>query len=333
MKVIVDCDPGNGIPGANVDDAVALTVAMAAPELDVRAVWTVFGNTSAREGYGAAERLFAGLRSSPPVLRQGFDHPMSGDRERWRSRLDAPSQDPATFSLWGSSEAPARSVRGSENDPLPGLVEDVRAAGAGTTLACLGPLTNIARLAQQAPATLASIDRIYLMGGALADPELVDTNFAVDPVAAAMVLRSGIPLTIVPLDVTRTTCLSAADWAEIGKRAPDAAAATRVRRAAAWLEPWLEHSARTRPVDGMWLHDLVVIAMLVDPSIVRTETATVTLLDHPSGKLARSAEGVAVELVTQVDNRALLALLARAVLSPRSPLAGDDLADTADSPG
>ena len=49
MKLIIDCDPGNGIPGANVDDAIALAYAVRQPAFDVRAIWTVFGNTSATE--------------------------------------------------------------------------------------------------------------------------------------------------------------------------------------------------------------------------------------------------------------------------------------------
>ena len=60
-KIIIDCDPGNGIPGANVDDAIALAYAVRQPAFDVRAIWTVFGNTSATEGRAAAEALLASL--------------------------------------------------------------------------------------------------------------------------------------------------------------------------------------------------------------------------------------------------------------------------------
>lgn len=315
MKLIIDCDPGNGVPGANVDDAVALVFALRHPELDLRAIWTVFGNTSAAEGFEAARRIVAQLRAELPV-RCGSDRPLSGDRDAWRRRLDSPSQDPAVYSLWGAGPAPVRYGASDADDPLPALERDLRAAGDGVVLACLGPLTNVARLVRAAPDALAGVERICLMGGTLGHGDLVDTNFAVDPLAAALVLHSGIPLTIVPLDVTRTTELSRKWWRELvdapgGPRDP-------LRDVAEWLEPWLEYSSRTRPVGGMWLHDLVAVATLAEPTIVASRRVRVDVADSPAGKLVRRADGVEVELVTEVDNEALLALLAVA-LRPKAP--------------
>lgn len=314
MKLIIDCDPGNGVPGANVDDAVALVFALRHPELDVRAIWTVFGNTSAAEGFEAARRIVAQLRADLPV-RCGSDRPLSGDRDVWRRRLDSPSQDPAVYSLWGAGTAPVR-YGATDADPLPALMRDLRAAGDGVVLACLGPLTDVARLVRAQPDALAGVERICLMGGTLGHGDLVDTNFAVDPLAAALVLHSGIPLTIVPLDVTRTTELSRQWWQELVDHAPDPQ--DPLRDVAEWLEPWLEYSSRTRPVDGMWLHDLVAVATLAEPTIVASRKVRVDVADSPAGKLIRRADGVEVELVTKVSNEALLALWADA-LRPQAP--------------
>lgn len=310
MKLIIDCDPGNGIPGANVDDAIALTVALRAPELRVSAIWSVFGNTSAAEGEAAARRLLDELGCDGPVVHRGFDVPTHGDRTTWRDRLDAPRHDPAVYPLWGANR-PLPSPLPADAE-LPALVDDLATAGEGVTLACLGPLTNVAELLAEAPEALAGVERICLMGGAFGFDDLVDTNFAVDPPAAAAVLAAGLPLSIVPLDVTRTTELSERRWRGLLDSLPEhrRAAGQAVDR---WLAPWLAHSSRTRPVDGMWLHDLVVIAMLIDPAVVTRRTERVSLASSPAGKLRHDPTGVPVDLITAVDNDRLLAILADAL--------------------
>ncbi|MCF2707330.1 nucleoside hydrolase [Arcanobacterium haemolyticum] len=336
MKIILDCDPGNGIPGANVDDAVALTYAVCEEACDLVAVWTVFGNTSAAEGEAAAHTLLDELDAKDVVVRRGSAVPLSGEAVAWRTKLDAPSQHPEVYSLWGVQSAPVRYGRGERlaDDELHGLIEDLQRAGDGVVLACIGPLTNVARLIHDRPEALAGVERIALMGGCLGEGDLVDTNFAVDPEAARIVLESGIPLTIVPLDVTRTTELSMDKWRDLrelgteqdlegfdgaqGGRHADAAAIGR------WLEPWITYSAATRPVNGMWLHDLVVVAQLVDPMIVSRRRAMVSVA--PSGKLievsgkgepsaaAGASRAVEVDLVTTVDNDRLVDRWVRAVL-------------------
>ena len=309
MKLIIDCDPGNGIPGANVDDAIALAYGVRQPVFDVRAIWTVFGNTSAAEGRAAARSLLASLASELPV-RRGSEEPLDGRRGYWRSILDAPSQDPAVYRLWGPGPPRRGGAAALGADPLPGLIEDLEDAGEDVILACLGPLTNVARLIRDAPEALAGVRSIHLMGGCLGMGELVDTNFAVDPGAARLVLGAGIPLTVVPLDVTRTTELSGARWRavrDLGHADLDAIGS--------WLEPWLAHSDRTRPVDGMWLHDLVVLAALAEPGLVTRERARVAVLDDPAGKLVRDPDGVGVDLITGVDNDALIEAWVAAILS------------------
>ena len=309
MKLIIDCDPGNDIPGANVDDAIALAYAVRQPAFDVRAIWTVFGNTSATEGRAAAEALLASLGTELPV-RRGAEEPLDGRRDHWRDLLDAPSRDPRVYRLWGPRPPRRDAAAAPGADPMPVLVEDLRDAGEDVILACLGPLTNVARLVREAPGSLAGVRSIHLMGGCLGAGALVDTNFAVDPEAARVVLGAGIPLTIVPLDVTRTTELSPARWRavrELGHPDLDAVAT--------WLEPWLAHSDRTRPVNGMWLHDLVVLAELAHPGLVTRERARVAVLGDPAGKLVLDPGGVAVDLVTGVDNDALIADWVEAILT------------------
>jgi inosine-uridine nucleoside N-ribohydrolase len=316
MKVVIDCDPGNGVPGANVDDAIALAFALRHPEIEVESIWTVFGNTSAAEGRDAAAQLLRELGARGPRLLQGADTPLSGERAAWRSRLDAPGRSPEVCRRWGVAEPPHRYGAEAGEDPLPALAADLLAAGDGVTLVCLGPLTNLARLLRDAPAALAGIERVCLMGGFLARNEDVDTNFAVDPHAARAVLRSGLPLTVVPLDVTRTTELSWERWTRISAQAR-ARSPEDLASIGRWLEPWLAHSSATRPVNGMWLHDLVVLAALVEPGLVARARRRVRIAERPAGKLLPDPEGTEVDMVTAVDNDRLVEAWAEAVLGVR----------------
>lgn len=323
LRVIVDCDPGNGIPGANVDDAIALAYALRCETLDVAAIWTVFGNTSAAEGYDATNSLLSELRAPAVPVLQGCDSPLEGPDARafWRARLDAPSQDETVYSRWGAREPVQRYGAGAGESAdvasTEHLAASLAAAGPGVTLACLGPLTNVARVLAQQPDAFAGVERICLMGGFLANNDEVDTNFAVDPVAAERVLTAGLPVTVVPLDVTRTTVLSAARWHSIrnsatGEHALDA------RFIGSWLEPWLAHSEATRPVDGMWIHDLVVLLALVHPELVASTRTRVSVAKQPAGKLREDENGAEVELITAVDNAGLISVWAQTVLGVRT---------------
>lgn len=326
LRIVIDCDPGNGIPGANVDDAIALAYALRCERLDVAAIWTVCGNTSAAEGYDAANRLLTELHTTGVPVLQGCDTPLAGPgaRANWRARLDAPSQDPTVYSRWGATgptrrygtaETGGAGNSGDSDDAssIERLAASLVASGSGTTLACLGPLTNVARLFTDEPSACRGVERICLMGGYLAGGREVDTNFAVDPQAAHRVLTAGIPVTVVPLDVTRTTVLTASHWTHLrdsttGQHAKDA------RTIGTWLEPWLAHSEATRPVQGMWIHDLVVLIALTHPELVSSERTRVSIRQQPPGKLRRDDSGTEVELITAVDNTGLISTWANTVL-------------------
>lgn len=101
MSLIIDCDPGNGIPGANVDDALALCLAWSSPQLDLASVWTVFGNVSAAEGAQAAHRLAQTFGVSTPIL-TGCDAPLDTyvSRGAWRDKMETPRRAPDVERLW-----------------------------------------------------------------------------------------------------------------------------------------------------------------------------------------------------------------------------------------
>ncbi|WP_122820512.1 nucleoside hydrolase [Varibaculum vaginae] len=351
MPLIIDCDPGNGIPGANVDDALALCLAWSASQLEVSSVWTVFGNVTAAEAVNSAQFLADTFRVNTPILK-GCDRPLDTYRapSKWREKLDAPRFDSEILKLWGKSDCFKSGTISAQEDTSVSedekceppeqtalrLAKDIlrNDSESSITIAALGPLTNIAALIRFQPDAAKRIKEIFLMGGCLGYGDLVDTNFAIDPLAASIVLRSGIKVTIVPIDVTRTTHMSLEYWLNTLEWACKYSQnVDRAMTIDSWLRPWIKYSDRTRPVDGMWVHDMVVIAHLLCPDITQVTSGFFKLSPHPKGKLIQIPnDGPAInqnfgsskqlkkklskaQVITSVDNDRLLSLWKRAVFS------------------
>lgn len=323
LPIIIDCDPGNGIPGANVDDALALLYALRHPELDCRAVWTVFGNTPSETGAKCAQEIVDRATlfdQTPPHIQQGSPRPLQAGTQRWDQQREDYASSPEGVSAWGDGRLVP--VAGDGNSSIDEAVAeklfrdvtDAASVAAATsasqkvTIVAIGPLTNIARLLTAHPECRELIEQIVLMGGCFGFGDLVDTNFAVDPEAAQIVFDSAIPLTVVPLDTTRTTHMSQERWERILKACTDKDLADSLRQ---WINPWLAFSQQTRPVDGMWVHDLVALFALTNPELVSIEDAHCAV--NEAGKLTRCADGRLASVVTAVDNEGLLGALERAI--------------------
>ena len=330
VNIIVDCDPGNGVPGANVDDALAIAYALRSEKLKTRAIWTVFGNTTSDLGYSSAEALLRSMGRMDVPVRRGADGPLQGSRQPWLTKRLNAASSPEAPEAWRNAVGARARFHASSPDMASAVPEvsgsdqfaqDVLACSGPVSVAAIGPLTNIARLISDEPQVVGHIERISIMGGAIGFGDEVDTNFAVDPVAARRVLESGIPITLVPLDVTRTTHLSQRCWDRMIAEA-DASKAPWKDSMDDWLRPWLTYSRRTRPVDGMWLHDMVSVLALAERDLVALRPARVNLAD--SGKLlladrhgdqpGNGVESYEVELCTGVDNSRMIQVWQEAVL-------------------
>ena len=323
LPIIVDCDPGNGIPGANVDDALALLYALRHPELDCRAVWTVFGNTPSDTGAKCTQEIVdrAALSGqTPPHIQPGSTHPLHASTQRWDQQREEYASSPEGIRAWGDGrfvpvagdgnasidEAVAEKLFRDVTDAVSAAVAP--STGQKVTIVAIGPLTNIARLLVAHPECSELVGQIVLMGGCFGFDDLVDTNFAVDPEAAQIVFDSAIPLTVVPLDTTRTTHMSEERWDRMLKACTDEDLAEALRQ---WINPWLAFSQQTRPVDGMWVHDLVSLFALTNPELVSIEDAHCAV--NESGKLKRCSDGRLVSVVTAVDNEGLLGALEQVI--------------------
>ncbi|HIC8797777.1 pyrimidine-specific ribonucleoside hydrolase RihA [Aeromonas veronii] len=190
LPVILDCDPGH-------DDAIALILALASPELKVLAVTTSAGNQTPDKTLNNALRILTLLGLDDIPVAAGAPKPLAreliiADNVHGESGLDGPKLPDPAFAPQAMTgiELMARCLRESA-EPV--------------TLVPTGPLTNIALLLAAHPELKSKIARIVLMGGAAGAGNwtpAAEFNIYVDPEAADMVFKSGIPITMCGLDVT-----------------------------------------------------------------------------------------------------------------------------------
>lgn len=252
-RIIIDTDPG-------VDDAFALFLAMTSPELKIEAITAVAGNVPLSFTLPNALRLveIAG-RTDIPVA-AGAAAPLA-------RRLITAANVHGENGLAGA-EFPAPSIK-----PVPEPAVDVLRAIIGKnpgeiTLVCLGPLTNIAQALQADPGLAKKIAQITMMGGSFSGGNITpaaEFNFYVDPEAADIVFRSGVPITMVGLDVTEKVTFTEKHLAmvEAGK-GPVSMAIAKIGRLVFEI-------ARKRGANGFHMHDPLAMASLLDSEILRLE--------------------------------------------------------------
>lgn len=275
MDVVIDTDPGLGTLGADPEDALAIALALASPELIVRALTCVHGNVPLRHGFGNAAQLLAVLGRTDVPLAAGHAGPLEPHPEhaRWLAERDGWERVVPTPPL-----------------PEPRAVEVLAAA---TTVIAIGPLTNVAEALRSGVA----FERVIVMGGAFTVPGNVtataEFNLFADPRAAQLVLDAGVRPLFVGLDVCHQTHLPAKPAGALGALFAHAAA------------PWLAS-------DGPYLYDSLAVAAAIRPDLLTVEPAHVRIA--PDGT-SRVGDGPPNALVARaVDADAFHALLAERVL-------------------
>jgi purine nucleosidase len=252
-KIIIDTDPGQ-------DDAVAILLALASPaELEVLGITAVAGNVplpltqkNARIVCELAgkpgTRVFAGCAA--PIARPL----VTAEHVHGKTGLDGPQLPDPTMPL-------------QAQNAVDFLIETLRAEPAGTVTLCpLGPLTNIAVALTRAPDIAARIQEIVLMGGAYFEvgniTPAAEFNIYVDPEAADIVFRSGVPITVMPLDVTHkalTTRPRIEAFRALGTEPG--------RMVAEWTDFFERFDKEKYGSEGAPLHDPCVIAWLIRPEL------------------------------------------------------------------
>ena len=244
-RIIIDTDPGK-------DDAVAILLALASPELDVLALVAVAGNVPLARTEGNARRILElGGRADIPV-HAGCARPMV------RPPLTAEHVHGGTGLHGLDLPEPRTPVRPEHGVDY--LVDTLRASSGDITLCLLGPATNLAVALVKAPDVAACIAEVVWMAGARSEGGNVtpaaEYNVHADPEAAHVLLSSGVPLTLLPLDLThqvRATEERLARLRQVGTAAALAVAA---------LYSGVEEGGQGGP-----LHDPCVIAHLLRPGL------------------------------------------------------------------
>ena len=253
--MILDCDPGH-------DDAIALLLALASPELDLLGVTTTYGNQTLEKTTANAIRVLELVERSDVPVAAGADRPFVRElavaaHVHGESGLDGPSLPPPHTPPAGQSavELVAEAVRGSRTP---------------VTLVATGPLTNAARYLEQHGGD--GLERIVVMGGAIAEGNITpaaEFNVWADPEAAQQVFSGGLDVTMIGLDVTHKAIL--------GPTVVDRLrAAGRVGAFVAELNEFFSRYHRqTYGWDGAPIHDAVAVAHVIRPGLVETRRRNV----------------------------------------------------------
>lgn len=260
QKIIIDTDPGQ-------DDALAILLALASPELDVLGITAVAGNVPlALTELNIRKVCELADRADIPVF-SGCDRPMQRPLRTAEHVHGATGLD--------GTDLPEPTMILQKQHATDFIIETVRKAPEGTiTLCALGPLTNIATAFAKAPDIVSRVGQIVAMGGGFFEggniTPAAEFNIWVDPEAADIVFKAGVPLTILPLDVTHQV-LTTGERIEAIR-----ALGTPVARAAAgWLEFFERFDEAKYGTDGGPLHDPNVIAWLLQPTLYESRTCNV----------------------------------------------------------
>ncbi len=291
MPLIIDND-------MSFDDVMAIAYLATQPDVELLAV-TVTGTGIAHCGPGArnARSLLNELQAPSVPTACGSEQPVAGGKvfpEEWRARADA---------LFGLEIAGIPGTpRGTAVDLL---AETIAGSDRPVTILATGPLTNLAQVLDADPQLADGIARIVIMGGAVdvdgnasadGSPAPAEWNFAADPTAAAMILASGVPITLVPLDATNEV--------KITRAFADGLHADASAGPANLVDELLLRSPLSIDLDYFW--DALAAVMLIEPTVATTEEARLAVpADGPeAGRTTRADDGTPITLATAADREA-----------------------------
>jgi inosine-uridine nucleoside N-ribohydrolase len=240
--VLIDCDPGH-------DDAIALLLALASPEVELLGVTTVAGNQTLAKTTANAIRVLELVGGEDVVVAAGADRPLV--REPFvaayvhgETGLDGPALPPPR----------AHPV---DEHAVDFLAERL---GPRVVLVATGPLTNVALLLERG----ARPERIVVMGGSIGVGNVTpaaEFNIWADPEAADAVFRSGLDVTMVGLDVTHKALVKPDSFRELGRVG---------RVVAEWLDFYGVFHRETYGFHGSPIHDALALAHVIRPGLLET---------------------------------------------------------------
>jgi purine nucleosidase len=254
-RLIIDTDPG-------IDDSLAILLALASPEVKLEALTVVSGNSTAQQGVINALGVLELARSVEIPVAQGATIPLiqpllvatetHGEVGIGYARLPLPTRKPV------------------QQHAVDLIIDMVLANPGEIGLVAIGPLTNIALAVRREPRIMDAVREVFIMGGAIRvggnTTPLAEYNIYCDPHAAHIVFHSGLPITLVPLDVTYQAILTRKDVDRLLEiQSPIShfiADATRF---------YMEFHNEYQKIEGCVINDPLALALTFAPDLVDTE--------------------------------------------------------------
>jgi len=250
-KIIFDTDPG-------IDDACAILLALASPELVVEGLSIIHGNCSLEQATKNALSILELAHASHIPVAKGCELPLV------QPSLLAPETHGDTG--LGYAKLPEPHSQPTVQHGTDFLIEKIMSSPGEITLLAIGPLTNVALAIRQEPRIVNAIQELIIMGGAIRSEgnttALAEFNTYVDPHAAHIVYHAGIPTTLVPLDVTYQCILSPGDVQKL--RQVDSPITKFVEDATRF---YMEFHDEFQSIDGCVINDPLALALTFAPEL------------------------------------------------------------------
>lgn len=259
VKVIIDCDPGH-------DDAIALLLAIAHPMLDIKAITTVSGNAEIEKTTINALKVVEMAKAAHIPIAKGANQPIVGKIRtaaaiHGESGMDGPIlPDPMTLPVQEHAvDVIIREVLNSQDDLV---------------LIPTGPLTNIALALQREPQIISKIKEIVLMGGGTFGnwTPAAEFNIYVDAEAAKIVFESGVPITMIGLDLTHQV-LATTEMAQRFMNIGNAVSTFVSELLSYFIQTYKEYFH----MEGGPVHDVCAVAYVIAPSMFTTKKVRVDI--------------------------------------------------------
>ena len=299
-KVMIDCDVG-------VDDALALILAFHSPELEVKAVTGVNGNVPLELVFENIQKVLSLIQPQhKPMIAKGADQPLKGKTiyahsVHGKDGLGGAKIDRKKGEVWWHFSQ-------DRSDEL--ITEMARQYPEEMTLVAIGPLTNLATAIQRDREGMKKLKEIVIMGGAIRTNGNItpnaEFNIFSDPLAAKIVLESGLPITLVPLDVTHQVILTP-QWMEERVKPIENSFSKFVIEATGYDST--THQFRNKEL--IHLHDPLAVGVAIDPKLVRKERISIHVETQEGeyfGKIVEESGDSNIDVCLAVDAKSFLEL-------------------------
>lgn len=302
---MIDCDVG-------VDDAFALILAFHSAQLEIKAITGVNGNVPLGQVFENIQRVLSLIQpQQKPLIARGADHPLKG----------RPVYAHSVHGKDGLGGAKIERREGEEwwriyPDPADKLIiEMAHQSPNEMTLIAIGPLTNVALALQKDLDGMRKLEEVVIMGGVVRKKGNItphaEFNIFSDPLAAKIVFASGLPITLVPLDVTHQVSLTS-QWMEERIKPISNAFSKFVIEATGYN--MTSHRFRNR--ETIFLHDPLSVGVVIDPDLVKIEKLAIDVEIEEGehyGRISEIKEGPEIDVCLEVNSKAFLELFVSAL--------------------